>query len=104
LCARAPGLVLEFVVEFPISGHERAGTADHEGDLVASIALVDEDHNTCKYRDIVLDGTEGMIEAAGDLVGLETSKVEAHGLDAMGLAGADVLLLAAGGDFNLAAT
>ena len=44
-----------------------------------------------------------MVETAGDLVGLEPLEVEAHGLDAVGLAGADVLLLAAGGDLDLAA-
>src|SRR5262249_10797151 len=39
----------------------------------------------------------------GDLVGLETLEVEADGLDPVGLAGADVLLLAAGRDFDRAA-
>ena len=97
------GLGLEFAVELAIGGDQGAGAAHDEGDLVVGVALVDEEHDTCKCRDIVLNGAEGVIEPAGDLVGLEPLEVEAHGLDAVGLAGADVLLLAAGGDFDLAA-
>ena len=44
---------------------------------------------------------ERMVEPAGDLVGLEPLEVEANGLNAVGLPGADVTLLTAGGDFDL---
>src|SRR5208282_1100326 len=94
------GLVSEFMVQFPIGGDEGAGPADDEGDLVVGVASVGEDHDASKGREIVLDGAEGMVETAGDLVGLEPLKVEAYGLNAVGLAGADVLLLTAGGDFD----
>src|SRR6266481_6661675 len=94
------GLVLEFGVQFPIGGNQGAGAADHEGDLVVGVAAVGEDHDAREGREIVLDGAEGMVETACDLVGLEPLEVEAYGLNAVGLSGADVPLLTAGGDFD----
>jgi len=48
-------LVLKFAVELAINSDQGGGTAHDEGDLVIGIALVDEDYDTCKCRDIVLD-------------------------------------------------
>src|SRR5262249_11344716 len=45
-----------------------------------------------------------VIESAGDLVGFEALDIESHGLDTVSLAGADVLLLAAGGNGDVATT
>ena len=56
----------------------------------------------CEYVNIVLNGTERMIETACDLVGLQPLEVEADGLDAVSLPGADILLLAAAGDLDTA--
>src|SRR5262249_34662226 len=56
----------------------------------------------CKSCDIVLDGSEGNVDAPGRPVRLESLRVDAHGLNAVGLAGTDVLLLAPGRDGDLA--
>ena len=94
------GLGLEFAEELAIGGDQGTGAADHEGDLIVAITLGHEERNTCECGDIVLNGTEGMIQPTSDLVGLESLEIETHGLDAVGLARADVLLLTAGGDFE----
>ena len=44
-----------------------------------------------------------MVQTPGDLVGLQSLEIEAQGLNAMGLARSDVLLLAAGGNGDVAA-
>ena len=93
-----------FAVEFAVGRDQRAGAAHDEGDLVIAIALVGEKNDTCECRDVVLNATDCVIEPAGDLVGFEALDVESHGLDAVGLARADVLLLAAGGNGDVAAT
>jgi hypothetical protein len=97
------GFGSEFLKELAISGHERTGPTDDESDRVVGVALVDEEGNTRKRSDVVFDGTECVIQPAGDFVGLKPLEVEPHSLDPVGLAGPDVLLLAAGGDFDLAA-
>src|SRR5262249_21158728 len=96
-------LLLEFTIEIGIGGDRRRGTAHHEGDLVIGVTLVGENHNTCKSRDIVLNRAKCVVELPGDLIGLVTQKEEAHGLNAMGLAGPDILLLPTSGHFNFAA-
>ena len=45
-----------------------------------------------------------MVQTTGDFVGLQSLQIETHGLDTMGLAGSDVLLLAAAGDVDFGAT
>ena len=90
------------VVELAVGCDQGAGAAHDEGDLVVAVALVGEENDTCECRDVVLNGTERVIETAGDLVGLEALEVESHGLDAVSLAGADVLLLTAAGDVDAA--
>src|SRR5262249_41850454 len=89
-----------FVMEFPIGGDQGAGAADHEGDLVVGVAAVGEDHDAREGREVVLDGTEGMVEATGDLVGLEALEIEAYSLNAVSLSRADVPLLTAAGDVD----
>jgi hypothetical protein len=93
-------LALELGEELAIGGDQRAGAAHDEGDLVIAIALIDQERNTCECSNIVLDGTESMVQAAGDFVGLQPLEVEADGLDTVGLAGADVLLLATARDLD----
>ena len=95
-------LALELGEELAIGGDQGAGAAHDEGDLVIAVALIDQERNTCECGDIVFDGTESMVQAAGDLVGLQPLEVEADGLDTVGLAGADVLLLAAARDLDTA--
>ena len=97
------GFGLVFAVELAVGRDQRAGAAHDEGDLVIAVALVGEKDDTCECRDVVLNATDRVIETAGDLIGFEALDVESHGLDAVGLAGADVLLLAAGGDGDVAA-
>src|SRR5262249_21721251 len=97
------GLSREFAGELAVGSNEGVGAAHHEGDLVVSVALVGEDDDACKRINIVFNGAEGVIEPAGDLVGFEALKEEAHRLNPVGLGRSDVLLLAAGGDFDLAA-
>jgi hypothetical protein len=94
-------LVLKVAVELAIGGDQGAGAAHDKRDLVISIALVHEDHNACKCRDIVFNRAEGVIQPPGNLIGLVPQKEETHRLDAVCLAGADILLLSAAGDFEL---
>src|SRR5262249_49644911 len=94
---------LEFDGEFAIAGDQGAGAADHERDFIIDVMFVDKDCYTCKCRDIVLNGAESVIESTGDFVGLMALKVEADGEHAVSLAGADVPLLAAAGNFDLTA-
>jgi hypothetical protein len=94
---------LVLVVKLAISGDERARSTDNKGDLVIGITPADENNNTRKGCDVVLYGSEGMIQMAGDLVGLETLDLKAYGLNPMGLTRSDIVLLATGGDVQLVA-
>ena len=96
-------LGLELSKELAVGSHQGSGAAHHKGDLVIGIALVDKESNTCKCGNVVFNGTEGVIQTARDLIGLESLEIETHGLYAVSLARTDVLLLAARGDFDLAA-
>ena len=75
----------------------------NEGDLVIGVTLIDENHDTCKRRDIVLNRAQSVVQLPGDLIGLVTQKEKAHGLNAMGLAGPDILLLPTAGHLQVAA-
>jgi hypothetical protein len=93
---------LEVLEELAIGGDEDAGAAQEKSDLVIFVAFLDEQGDTGKSRNVVFDGGERMIKSGGDLVGFVALEVKANGLDAMGLSGADVLLLSARGDFDVA--
>src|SRR5205814_33845 len=73
-------LALELGEELAIGGDQRAGATHDEGDLVIAVALIDQERNTCECGDIVLDGTESMVQPAGDFVGLLPLEVETDGL------------------------
>jgi hypothetical protein len=92
------GLVAEFLVELPISGHQGWGALQDEGVFLVAIAFMGQGDNTCKCMDIILYCRERVIQAAGDLLGFEALEEQADGLNAMGLSGSHILLLAAGGD------
>ena len=94
---------VELRVKLAIGGNQRGGAANDKGDLVIGVPLVGEDNYTCECSYVVLNGAESVIQSASDFVGLEALEVETHSLDPVGLAGADVPLLAAAGDFDLAA-
>ena len=96
-------LVLEIAVELAIGGDQGGGAAHDEGDLVIGVGLVDEDHDTCKCRDVVLDRAERVVQPPGGLIRLMTQEKEAHCLHAVRLAGANILLLSAAGNFQLTA-
>src|SRR6266851_1851712 len=76
---------------------------DDKGDLVGAISFLGEEDDAGEGGDVVFDGAEGMVKVAGDFIGLFALEEEAHRLDAVGLTGADVLLLTACGDLDAAA-
>ena len=90
----------ELVVQCAVCGDEGTGAADDEGDFVVAIFLFGEENDAGEGAAVVLDGGERVIESAGDLVGFEASEEESHGLNAVGLPGTDVLLLAARRNFD----
>ena len=94
--------VTVLVEELAIGCDQWTGPAHDEGDLVVAVALVDQECNTCECGNVVFNGAERMIETACDLVGLQPLEIKADGLDAVGLPGADILLLAAAGDLDTA--
>jgi hypothetical protein len=89
-------------VELTIGRDQGGGPVNDKCDLIGSITFVGEEDDTGEGSDIVLDGAEGVVESTGNLVGLLALEEEADGLHAMGLSGADVLLLAARGDLDAA--
>jgi hypothetical protein len=97
------GLRTELLMELAIGRDQGGGTMNDKRDLVGSISFVGQEDDPGEGGDVVLDGAEGVIENAGNLVGLLALEEEADGLHAMGLSGADVLLLAACGDLEAAA-
>src|SRR5271165_2393967 len=101
--ALGPGFGLVLAVKLAVGGDQGTRAAHDEGDLVIPVALVGEKNDTCECRDVVFNATDCVIELARDLIGFEALDVESDGLDAVGLAGANVLLLAAGGDGDVAA-
>ena len=96
-------MVAEVLVELPVAGHEGSGAMDDKSDLVRSITLLGEKDDAGESGHVVLDRAQGVVKLAGDLLGLLALEEEAHRLDAVGLAGADVLLLTARGDLQAAA-
>jgi hypothetical protein len=94
---------VEVSKQLPVSGDQDAGALDDEGDLVIAVALAGEEDDTGKGGKVVFDRAEGVIEGTSDLVGLGTQEEESDGLGAMGEAGSDVLLLAAGGNLDAGA-
>jgi len=93
---------LEVLEELAIGGDEDAGAAQEKSDLVIFVAFLHEQSDSGKSRNVVFDGGERMIKSSGDLVGFVALEIETNGLNAMGLSGPDVLLLAARGDFDVA--
>ena len=91
-------MAAKLLVELAIGSNQGWGAADDEGDLVGAIAFVGEDDDAGKGCHVVFDGAEGVVQGASDFLGLLALEEEAHGLDAVGLSRADVLLLAAAGD------
>ena len=98
--AACGGLTPELVKKLTIGDDQRAGAAHDEGDLVIAVPLADQERNTCERSDIVLYGTESVVEASGDFIGLQPLKVETDGLNTVCLARANVLLLAAAWNFD----
>jgi hypothetical protein len=96
-------LAAELFVELTIGRDQGGGAMNDKCDLVGSISFVGEEDDAGKGGDVVLDGAEGVVEVAGNLVGLLALEEEADGLHAMSLSGADVLLLAACGNLEAAA-
>ena len=102
--APLPGvLVLEFAVELAIGRDQGGGAVHDEGDLVVRVALVNEKDDTCKCRDVVFNRTERVVQPPRDLIGLVTQQKETHRLHPVGLARADILLLSAARNLELAA-
>ena len=91
-------LVLELGQEPTIGGDQRGGAAHDEGDLVIAVTLVGQECHMCEHSDVVCYGTKGVVELAGDLIGLQPLEVETRGVDTVSLAGADILLLATAGN------
>jgi hypothetical protein len=97
-------LPAELFVQLPIGGDQGGGAMNDKSDLVSTITFLDEEDDAGEGGHVVLDGAEGMVQLAGDFVGLLALEEQAHGLDAVGLTGTDVLLLTARGDLETAAT
>jgi hypothetical protein len=92
----------KLLVELVIGRDQSGGPMNDEGYLINAISLLGQEDHPGEGGDVVFNGAQGVVKGFGDFLRFLALKEEADRLDAMGLAWTDVLLLAAGGDLQVA--
>ena len=94
--------VFELLIQLEVGPHGGAGDADGEGDLESLEPHAGQEDDAGEVLQVALNGTQGVVDGAGNFLRLLAFEPVAHGLALVGDGRADVFLLATGGNDDAA--